>query len=121
MYYFIMKIPNKWELQQIAFNYSTDILFKGFMNIYKKCTAKPFSFFVIHGTFASDNLSRFRKNLLEKKLKLILATDHKIKDKKKYNMILTEKQQKYQLYDQVKLININILQMKKFYLIIKDK
>ena len=87
MYYFIMKIPNKWELQQIAFNYSTDILFKGFMNIYKKCTAKPFSFFVTHETFASDNLSRFRKNLLEKKLKLIVAIDDKIKDKKKYNMI----------------------------------
>ena len=52
------------------------------MNIYKKCTAKPFSFFIIHGTFASDNLSRFRKNLLEKKLKLIVAIDDKIKDKK---------------------------------------
>ena len=82
MYYFIMKIPNKWKLQQIAFSYSTDILFKGFMDIYKKCTAKPFSFFVIHGTFASDNLSRFRKNLLEKKLKLIVAIDDKIKEKK---------------------------------------
>ena len=64
------------------FSYSTDILFKGFMNIYKKCTAKPFSFFIIHGTFASDNLSCFRKNLLEKKLKLIVAIDDKIKDKK---------------------------------------
>ena len=28
-------------------------------------------------------------------------------------MILTEKQQKYQLYHQVKLINVNILQLKK--------
>ena len=31
---FFMKIPNKWELQQIAFNYSSDIYF---MNLYKKC------------------------------------------------------------------------------------
>ena len=28
----------------------------------------------------------------------------------KYNMILTGKQQKYQLYDYLKLININFLQ-----------
>ena len=44
MPYFIMKIPNKQELQQIAFNHSLDIDFKDFMNLYKKCTAKPYSF-----------------------------------------------------------------------------
>ena len=36
--YFIMKIPNKKELQQIPFNNSSDINFKDFMNRYKKCT-----------------------------------------------------------------------------------
>ena len=40
-HYFIMKIPNKRELQQIAFNDSSDIKFKNFINLYKKCTAKP--------------------------------------------------------------------------------
>ena len=40
VHYFIMKNPNKQELQQIAFNHSSDIDFKDFMNIYKKCTAK---------------------------------------------------------------------------------
>ena len=40
-HYFFMKIPNKWELQQTAFNHSSDIGFKGFMNIYKKYTSKP--------------------------------------------------------------------------------
>ena len=35
-HYFIMKIPNKWELQQIAFNRSSDLDFKDFMNLYKK-------------------------------------------------------------------------------------
>ena len=35
-HYFIMKFPNKQELQQIAFNHSSDIDFKGFMNLYKK-------------------------------------------------------------------------------------
>ena len=34
---FIMKIPNKRELQQIAINHSSDIDFKNFMKIYKKC------------------------------------------------------------------------------------
>ena len=44
MHYFIMKIPNKRKLQQIAFNHLSDIDFKGFMNLYKKYTAKPYSF-----------------------------------------------------------------------------
>ena len=36
-----------------------------------------------------------------------------------YNTILTEEQQKYQHYHQVKLINMNILQAQKYYLLIK--
>ena len=36
-----MRIPNKGELQQISFNHSSDIDFKDFMNLYKKCTTKP--------------------------------------------------------------------------------
>ena len=35
---FIMKIPNKRELQQIALNHSSDIDFKDFMNIFNKFT-----------------------------------------------------------------------------------
>ena len=60
-----MKITNKRELQQIATNHSSDIDFKDFMKIYKKCTAKPYSFSVIDTTLSSDNTLRFRKNLLE--------------------------------------------------------
>ena len=33
--YFIRKVPNKRELQQIALNHSSDIEFKAFMKIYK--------------------------------------------------------------------------------------
>ena len=44
-HFFIMKIPNKRELQQIALNHSSDIDFKDFMNIYKKCTKEPYFFF----------------------------------------------------------------------------
>ena len=65
MHYFI-KIPNKRELQQIAFNHSSDIDFQDFMNLYKKCTAKPYSFLVIDTTLASDNPLPFRKNLAER-------------------------------------------------------
>ena len=66
MHYFIMKIPNKRELQQIAFNHSSDNDFQDFMNFYKKCIAKPYSFLVIDTILASDNFSRFRKNPLER-------------------------------------------------------
>ena len=65
-HYFIMKIQSKQELQQTAFNHSSDIDFKDFMNLYKKFTAKPYSFLVIDTTVVSDNPSRFRKNLLER-------------------------------------------------------
>ena len=64
--FFAMKIPNKRELQQIAFNDSSDIDFQYFLNLYKKCNAKPYSFLVIDTTLASDNPSRFRKNLWER-------------------------------------------------------
>ena len=62
-----MKIPSKRELQQIAFNHSSDIDFKDFIknNLYKKCTAKPYSFLVINTTLASDNTLRFIKNILQ--------------------------------------------------------
>ena len=66
MYYCIINIPNKQELQQIGFNHSKDIDFKEFMKLCKKYTTKPYSFLVIDDTLASDNPSRFRKNLLER-------------------------------------------------------
>ena len=65
MHFFIMKIQNKRELQQIALNHSSDIDFKGFMKIYKKCTTEPYSFLVNDATLPSDDPLRFRKNLLK--------------------------------------------------------
>ena len=64
-HFFIMKIPNKRELQQIALNHSSDTDLKDFMNIYKKYTAKPYSFLVNDTTLPPDNPLRFRKNLSE--------------------------------------------------------
>ena len=61
-HYFVWKTPIKRELQQIAFNHSSDI---DFINPYIKCTAKPDSFLVIDNTLVSDNYSCFTRNLLE--------------------------------------------------------
>ena len=56
MHFFIVKIPHKKELGLI----SSDIDFKDFMDLYKNCTSKPYSFLVIDATVASDNLLLFR-------------------------------------------------------------
>ena len=64
-HFFIIKIPNERELQQIAINHSSNINFKDFMNIYEKCTAKSYSFLVNDTTLPSDDPLRFRKNLLD--------------------------------------------------------
>ena len=64
-YHFLIKQRESTgvELQQIAISHSSDIDFKDFVNIYKKCTDKPYSFLVNDTTLASDNPLRFRKNL----------------------------------------------------------
>ena len=62
-HFFIMKIPIKRELQQIAINHSSDINTRDFIDIYRKYTDKPYSFLVIDTTLPSNNRLRFRKNL----------------------------------------------------------
>ena len=62
-HFFIMRIPNKRELQQIAINQSSDINTGDFIEIYRKCTDKPYSFLVIDTTLSANNPLRFRKNL----------------------------------------------------------
>ena len=97
-HFFIMKIPNKRELQQIVTNHSSDIEFKDFIKICKKCTAEPYSFFVIDTNLPSDK---------------IMTIEDQIRDEN-YDMILIERLQKYQLYHQAKLISMNILLVKKY-------
>ena len=65
-----MKIPNKQKLQQISFNNSSDIDFKDFINLYKKCTAKPYYFLVNNTSFALDNPLHFRCNLFRNSIKM---------------------------------------------------
>ena len=58
--YLVRKIPNKQELRQIVFNHSSDIDFKAFINLYKKyhaSTTRPYSFFFVDATLASENIN----------------------------------------------------------------
>ena len=68
--------------------HSSDIGFQDFMNLCKKCTAKPYSRLVIYTTLWSDNLIRFRKKSFRKNIKINHDTnDDKIRDEKlKYNI-----------------------------------
>ena len=56
-HFFIKKIPNGQELQQIDF--------KDFLKLYKKYTTKASSVLVIDTTISTDNPLHFQKNLLE--------------------------------------------------------
>ena len=64
-HFFITKILNKRELQHIATNNSPDITTKHFINIYRECTVKPYSFLVNDTTLASGNPLRLRKILFK--------------------------------------------------------
>ena len=61
-HFFIMKIPNKRELQQIALNHSSDIDFKDFIKIYKKYTKEPYSFLVNDTTLQESFRIIYNKN-----------------------------------------------------------
>ena len=43
-HFFIAKVLNKRGLQEIARDHSSDISTKDFTNIYRECTAEPYSF-----------------------------------------------------------------------------
>ena len=60
-HFFIIIIPNNRELQQIALNHLSDIDFKDFMKVYKKCAAESYSFLVNDTVLPSDNPLRFKK------------------------------------------------------------
>ena len=82
-HYFIMKIPNKREFQQIAFNHSSDIDFKDFVKLYKDCTKEPCSFLVNDITYhpiIHYNLGRiYYKMRLVRKLKQSITKSSKTK------------------------------------------
>ena len=59
-----MKIHNKRELENIAFNHSANVDYNNFMKNYIKCKSEPNSFLAIDTTLLTDDPLRFRKNLL---------------------------------------------------------
>ena len=59
-----MKINNRKELQNISINHSADIDYKKFVNIYRECTRKPYSFLTFDTTLLASDPLRFWKNLL---------------------------------------------------------
>ena len=63
MHYFIIKILNKRELQQMPFNHSSDIDSGNFVNIYKKCTGTLYSFLML---LFHKMILYIAKNLLER-------------------------------------------------------
>ena len=64
-HYFIIKINNRKELQNIAINHSADIDYKDFMKIYRECIKEPHSFLTIDTTLPASNSLRFRKTLFD--------------------------------------------------------
>ena len=62
-HFLIMKIPNKRELQQTVLNHSSDIGFKDFIKICKKCTKESYSFLVNDTTLQSSDPLKFTHNL----------------------------------------------------------
>ena len=63
-HYFIMKTPNKRQLQEIASNHSSDIGFKYLMKLYRDYTKEPFLFLLNDTTLSSGNPLTFMKNVL---------------------------------------------------------
>ena len=61
-HYFIMKINNKRELQNIAINHSADIDYQDFKKMYKKCKKELFNFLTIDTTLPASNPLRFKKS-----------------------------------------------------------
>ena len=57
--YFIMKIPSKRELQQIALNHSSEIRFKDFMKVYKDFTQEPYLPLLSDTTLSSNQPKLF--------------------------------------------------------------
>ena len=54
-HFFITKIPNRRELQEIVIDNSLGIGTTDVTNIYRECTAEPYLFFVNDTTLASNN------------------------------------------------------------------
>ena len=57
-HYFILKINNRKELQNIATNHYADIDYNDFVRIYREFTRTPYSFFTINTTLPGSTRER---------------------------------------------------------------
>ena len=106
-HYFMMKIPNKRDLQQIESNRFSEFGFEDFIVLYKDYTKEPYSFLVKDTTLSSDNLLQFRKNVLQMSIsKKIKTIDSKI-DQNKTWYDLDRQTAKISALSSEKLVNIN--------------
>ena len=94
-----------------------DISTKDFANIYRECTAEPYSFLVNDTSLASNNPLRFRKKKLTYIIKIMTINDQIIDERLQYDI---NREAKYLLYHQV-IINVNTLQVKIYYRPINSK
>ena len=75
-----MKIPNKRQLQQIAFNHSSVFEFKDFMNLNKKIYFKTIFFFSYWWYSRIRQSFMFQKESFRKNVKLVMTrNDDKIR------------------------------------------
>ena len=63
-HYFIMKINNKRELQNIAINHYADIDYEDFKKIYRECTKEPYNFLTLDTALPASDPLRFRKKFI---------------------------------------------------------
>ena len=75
--------------------------------------SKTIFFLVIDTTLASDNTLRFKTNFLERRSFIVKIDDTIRNEKLQYNI------HREADFQQIKLINVNILQMQKYYILIK--
>ena len=116
--FFIMKIPNKRELWQIALNHSLDIDFKDFIKISKESTAEPYSLLINDTTLSLNNPVKLRKVVLKQIYNKIITIDDQIKGEKlQYD--INRGVSKASDYHQAKLISMNTLQVNKYYFLIR--
>ena len=64
--YFLMKITNKHELQQISFDHSSDKDFDDFVKIFRKAAIELYSFLVNDKTLTSYHPLHFQNKLIDR-------------------------------------------------------
>ena len=65
-HFFIIKIPYRQELQQIAIIHKSNIEFDKFKRLYRNYAAQSYSFLVIDGTLPSGNHYVFERIIMER-------------------------------------------------------